>query len=88
VLEIIKKRFEFSLITNAGNQTHSDVAVITEYIFAWPGMERVTIEVIFPCTFPLILASTFIGATAFVLGNLLSDLFYLIVYPRIKLANG
>lgn len=63
-------------------------AVITEYIFAWPGMGRVTIEAIFTHDFPLILATTFIGASAVVLGNLLSDLFYLIVDPRIKLAGG
>lgn len=59
-------------------------AVITEFIFAWPGMGRITVNAIFTHDYALILASTFIAALAVVLGNLISDLLYFIVDPRIR----
>lgn len=59
-------------------------AVITEYIFAWPGMGRVTVEAIFTHDYPLILATTFVAALAVVTGNFISDILYRIADPRIK----
>ncbi|MBD3226309.1 MAG: ABC transporter permease subunit [Caldithrix sp.] len=59
-------------------------AVITEYIFAWPGMGRITVTAIFAHDFPLILASTIIAALAVVIGNLLSDILYALADPRIR----
>ncbi len=59
-------------------------AVITEYIFAWPGMGRVMVNAVFAHDYALILASTFIAALTVVIGNLLSDLLYFIVDPRIR----
>jgi len=59
-------------------------AVITEYIFAWPGMGRITINAIFAHDFPVILASNFIAALTVVVGNLISDILYVAVDPRIK----
>ncbi len=58
-------------------------AVITEYIFAWPGMGRITVDAIFARDFPLILASNFIAALTVVIGNLISDLLYSMADPRI-----
>jgi peptide/nickel transport system permease protein len=63
-------------------------AVITEYIFAWPGIGRITINAIYTYDYPLIMASNFIGALAVVLGNLISDILYVIVDPRIKLTSN
>lgn len=60
-------------------------AVITEYIFAWPGMGRLAINAIFTHDFPVILACTMTSAIAVVIGNLLSDLLYAFLDPRIKL---
>jgi peptide/nickel transport system permease protein len=62
-------------------------AVITEYVFAWPGIGRMTIEAIFAHDYPLILASSVIAAISVNLGNLFSDLLYLFIDPRIKLGN-
>jgi peptide/nickel transport system permease protein len=63
-------------------------AVITEYIFAWPGMGRITVNAIFAHDFPVILASTFIAAITVIVGNLISDLMYVAVDPRIKIRTG
>ena len=63
-------------------------AVITEYIFAWPGIGRITINAIYTYDYPLIMASNFIAALAVVLGNLISDILYLIIDPRIKLSGS
>ncbi|NIS38176.1 ABC transporter permease [Candidatus Saccharibacteria bacterium] len=62
-------------------------AVITEYIFAWPGMGRLTINAIFAHDFPIILASSFLAALAVVIGNMLSDLLYATIDPRIRLVK-
>ena len=60
-------------------------ALFIEVIFAFPGMGRVTVEAIFARDYPLIIANTFVSGTLIVLGNLLSDILYAVVDPRIKL---
>ena len=60
-------------------------AVITEYLFSWPGVGRITVNAIFSHDFPVILAGSFIAALAVVMGNLISDLLYRAVDPRIKI---
>jgi peptide/nickel transport system permease protein len=62
-------------------------AVITEYIFSWPGMGRITIEAIFAYDYPLILASTVIAAMSVIFGNFMSDFLYSVIDPRIKLRS-
>jgi peptide/nickel transport system permease protein len=57
-----------------------------EVIFAIPGMGRVTVEAIFARDYPLIIANTFISAVLIILGNLIADVLYAIVDPRIKLS--
>jgi len=59
-------------------------AVIIEYIFSWPGMGKITVDAIFARDIPVILASNFIAAMAVVFGNLISDLLYMVVDPRIN----
>ncbi len=58
--------------------------VIIESIFSWPGMGKITVDAIFSHDFPIILATTFVAALSVVIGNLLADLSYLIVDPRVK----
>lgn len=60
-------------------------AVVIEYIFAWPGMGRLTVNAIFAHDFPIILASNFIAALTVVVGNLISDLLYALVDPKISM---
>jgi peptide/nickel transport system permease protein len=60
-------------------------AVVTERIFSWPGIGRLAVESVFQRDFPLVMATVIIGSVLVVLGNLLSDVLYVIVDPRIQL---
>ena len=60
-------------------------AVITESIFAWPGVGRLTLQAIYGKDLPLVQTSVTITATMFVLINLGVDLFYMVLDPRIRL---
>ncbi len=60
-------------------------ALFIEVIFAIPGMGRIAVEAVFARDYPLIIANTFISGTLIVMGNLLADVLYGIVDPRIKL---
>lgn len=59
-------------------------AVLVETIFAWPGMGRVIVTAIFQRDYPLIMANTFIFASTVVIGNLIADITYCFVDPRIR----
>ncbi len=60
-------------------------AVITESIFAWPGVGRLTLQAIYGKDLPLVQASVTITASMFVLINLGVDLMYTFLDPRIRL---
>ena len=60
-------------------------AVITETIWSWPGLGRMFVEANFKRDYPVVLAGFVIGTIAVILGNMLSDIFYAIVDPRIRL---
>ncbi len=62
-------------------------AVLIETIFGWPGMGRVIVTGIFQRDYPLIMASTFLAASMVVAGNLLADIAYGFVDPRIRHAG-
>jgi peptide/nickel transport system permease protein len=59
-------------------------SVLVETIFAWPGMGRVIVEAIFQRDYPLVMATSFIAAALVVVGNLLADVLYAVVDPRIR----
>jgi len=59
-------------------------AVVTETVFAWPGMGRLMVLSIFRQDFPLIQGALLIVATLVVLSNLLADILYVWLDPRIK----
>jgi len=59
-------------------------AVATEVVFGWPGMGRVTVEALMARDTPVVLATTAVSAVLVVLGNLLADLAYAWVDPRIR----
>jgi len=59
-------------------------SVITETIFAWPGMGRVAITAIFARDYPVVLAANLIAAVMVVLGSLFADITYSILDPRIR----
>lgn len=59
-------------------------ATIIETIFAWPGMGRLTVEAVGGRDYPVIMATTTLAATLTVLGNLLADITYAAVDPRVS----
>lgn len=61
-------------------------AFITETIFAWPGIGRLGVEAITQRDFPVIQGVVLVGAVVFVAINLLVDLLYAAIDPRVKLA--
>jgi ABC-type dipeptide/oligopeptide/nickel transport system permease component len=61
-------------------------AVITETIFAWPGVGRLSVQAIYNRDYPLVQASVFVLASMFVLVNLAVDLVYTYLDPRIRLS--
>ena len=60
-------------------------SVLVEYIFAWPGMGRLIIEAIRAQDTPVITGCFFVFTLMVVIGNLLADILYSIVDPRIRL---
>ncbi len=59
-------------------------SVLIEIVFSWPGMGSLAIEAVQNRDYPLILATTMMGAVLVVLGNLLADIMYAIVDPRVS----
>ncbi|HEV8617778.1 MAG TPA: nickel ABC transporter permease [Methylomirabilota bacterium] len=60
-------------------------SVITETIFAWPGVGRLSVQAIYNRDYPVVQAAVFLLATTFVLVNLFVDLIYTYLDPRIRL---
>ncbi len=58
-------------------------AVLTESVFAWPGIGRLLVEGILTRDYPIVQAAVLVVALAFVLVNLFVDVLYAIVDPRI-----
>ena len=61
-------------------------AVITESIFGWPGMGRLIVESVTFRDFPTVASAVFFVTLVFVVLNLLVDLSYAWLDPRVKLA--
>ncbi|MDP6528784.1 MAG: ABC transporter permease [Gemmatimonadota bacterium] len=59
-------------------------AVVTETIFAWPGMGRLTVGAIFARDYPVVMAVNLIAGVMVVGGNLIADVLYAVVDPRIR----
>ena len=63
-------------------------AVIVETVFAWPGIGQLAVQSINARDFPVVQAIVLIVAAAFILLNLLADILYSVVDPRIRLDGG
>jgi peptide/nickel transport system permease protein len=59
-------------------------AAITENIFAWPGMGQLFISSLEARDFPVLLSMLVLGAVFVVVANLLADILYAVVDPRIR----
>ncbi len=60
-------------------------AVITETIFAWPGLGRLTVQALLNRDFPVVLAAVFLISVMYTLINLSVDLVYGWLDPRVRL---
>jgi len=60
-------------------------AMITEVVFAWPGMGRLLAESLSGRDYPVLMASFMMMSVLVVFGNLLADVCYGIIDPRIRL---
>lgn len=59
-------------------------AILTEQIFNWPGIGRLTIDAISFRDFPLVQGTVVLFAATFIVVNLLVDLSYAIIDPRVR----
>jgi ABC-type dipeptide/oligopeptide/nickel transport system permease component len=60
-------------------------AVITETVFAWPGMGRLAIQAIFERDYPVLQGAVFVTACVVVAANTIVDILYLYLDPRVRL---
>jgi peptide/nickel transport system permease protein len=75
------------LITLVGLQAGRLVggALVTEVVFAWPGMGRLLSESLAARDYPVVMAAFMIMAVLVVLGNLFADIGYALADPRVRL---
>lgn len=59
-------------------------AVITETIFAWPGIGSLAVQAVFARDFPLLEGCVLVFALCFAAVNLATDLLYLVLEPRLR----
>ncbi|WP_250673730.1 ABC transporter permease [Paraclostridium ghonii] len=59
-------------------------AFITETIFGWPGMGQLGVNAIFGYDYPVVMGITLFSSAMLIIGNLVADILYVIVDPRIK----
>ncbi|ADQ15634.1 ABC transporter permease [Halanaerobium hydrogeniformans] len=86
---ILKHAFRNALIpvlTNIGNQLAMMFggAILIESVFAWPGVGRLAVRAVEYRDQPLVFGSILILSTLFVISNLVIDLLYVLINPRIS----
>jgi len=59
-------------------------AVLTETVFAWPGIGRLAVGAVFERDYPVIMGVNLVVAVVVVTANLLTDLAYTVIDPRIS----
>ncbi len=60
-------------------------SVIVETVFAWPGLGRLTVQAILVKDFPLVQTAVTFFALVFVVVNLVVDILYFVIDPRVRL---
>jgi peptide/nickel transport system permease protein len=59
-------------------------AVVTETVFAWPGIGRLAIQSIYNRDYPVVQCTVFLSALVFIVVNLLIDVLYGVLDPRLR----
>jgi peptide/nickel transport system permease protein len=60
-------------------------AFFIEYIFGWKGVGKVTVDALEKLDFPVVMGSVLVTATFFILINILADILYGIIDPRVTI---
>lgn len=60
-------------------------AVLTESVFGWPGIGRLLVDSIFSRDLPMVQGIVFTYAVMFIVVNIITDLLYTVVDPRVRL---
>jgi peptide/nickel transport system permease protein len=83
------KNSAIPIVTLAGLDTAQLLggAVITETIFAWPGLGRLTVQALLNRDFPVVLAAVFVFSVTYTLINLAVDLLYGWLDPRTRVGS-
>jgi peptide/nickel transport system permease protein len=84
------KNILIPLVTVIGLELGSVIAfaVVTETIFAWPGMGKLVIDSIFQLDRPVVVAYLLVTVFMFIMINLVVDLLYSALDPRVRLAEA
>jgi peptide/nickel transport system permease protein len=81
------KNIMIPLVTVIGLELGSVIAfaIVTESIFAWPGMGKLVIDSIFQLDRPVVVAYLMITVTMFIFINLVVDVLYSVLDPRVRI---
>lgn len=63
-------------------------AVVTETVFAWPGMGKLLIDSILTLDRPVIVAYLMMTVIIFITINLVVDVIYTLLDPRVRISGG
>ena len=80
------KSASISIVTMIGFTFASLIggAIVTETVFAWPGVGRLLVEAVYTRDYPVVQAAVFVTALFVATCNLLTDLLYAYLDPRIR----
>jgi peptide/nickel transport system permease protein len=83
----VLKSIMIPIVTVLGLELGSMIAfaVVTETVFAWPGMGKLLIDSIYRLDRPVIVAYLLVVVLMFVVINFLVDIFYMVLDPRVRL---
>jgi peptide/nickel transport system permease protein/oligopeptide transport system permease protein len=59
-------------------------AILTETIFAWPGLGQVLVSSMYSRDYPMVQGLVLLFAALFILVNLIVDVLYVVIDPRIR----
>jgi ABC-type dipeptide/oligopeptide/nickel transport system permease component len=86
VLKHTLKNAAIPIVTITGLQfgTLLGGAVVTETVFAWPGIGRLAIQSIYNRDYPVVQCTVFVAAVLFILINFFIDILYGVLDPRVR----
>jgi peptide/nickel transport system permease protein len=84
------KNILIPLVTVVGLELGSVIAyaIVTETIFAWPGMGKLVIDSIFQLDRPVVVAYLMVVVLMFIVINLVVDILYSVLDPRVRISDA